>query len=383
MKQDDYRKIEMEENAHLRDIKKAYEAIDHQWLNWHFKTTMQLVVFATCVELVLGYSIIGTELLTTTVEVYCFKYMAFPAVLNCMLLGIGYYVMHSKRYDQRSKIRLISLLYVAICSVLTIVHSLFVPIYYIFAVGIMLTTVYSDYKVSLMTSAAALCSMVGSELLIQWDPSKASVFHSTMRATEFLIALFTLLALTAVSFIVIRFEKKKNDASMQVELERLLLQKRLHQDELTGIYNRRALHEALKDMEEDIQEVVYALAIVDIDNFKSINDTYGHQAGDHVLQSCANVMRQMDLDANVYRYGGDEFCILFRHHTMTEVYASCQKLTHEMKEISLAEYPLLQITVSIGIAISREESDAVRLFHYADQALYEAKQKKDRICVRL
>jgi diguanylate cyclase (GGDEF)-like protein len=168
-----------------------------------------------------------------------------------------------------------------------------------------------------------------------------------------------------------------------ISIENARLYKRAVKDGLTGLYNRIFFENYLLKSEEGARRYnkKLSLMIIDIDNFKQINDSYGHRAGDTVLCSVSklimNRLRKSDLAA---RYGGDEFVVLLSE-TGKEV-AGCvgedinkmlgeQEVSYESSE----GIKKVKITVSIGIAEVEKEDDRLILLEKADKALYKAKEQ--------
>jgi diguanylate cyclase (GGDEF)-like protein len=159
------------------------------------------------------------------------------------------------------------------------------------------------------------------------------------------------------------------------------------QDELTELPSRRALNQAALDLEDQ-----YTVAMVDIDHFKQFNDIYGHEIGDQVLRMVAFKLAQVTGGGRAYRYGGEEFTILFRGKRAEEVRPHLEGLCMLIEEhpfvirSSGARDPenrgrklaksneTASITISIGVAESQgpkaNPNDVIRA---ADDALYRAK----------
>ncbi|HWP51737.1 MAG TPA: GGDEF domain-containing protein, partial [Clostridia bacterium] len=252
--------------------------------------------------------------------------------------------------------------------------------YYLFAIAVMLTTIYANYYVTCATALTGISATLISEFFIRWDPDKLSIFSSTKESMNFLIALFILTASSLVSIIAIRYEIDKNDASIQKELERQLLQERLLTDELTGVFSRKALHDAMRDIDANPSDTNCILAVVDIDKFKGINDCLGHHTGDSYLVAFASVLKENSAQASVYRYGGDEFCLLFHDANMDAAIATCIELQQQLSALTFDDYPELKLTASFGLATYSHSITSARLFVNADQAMYEAKKTADGIC---
>ncbi|MCJ8500618.1 GGDEF domain-containing protein [Desulfatitalea alkaliphila] len=154
-------------------------------------------------------------------------------------------------------------------------------------------------------------------------------------------------------------------------------------DPLTGIYNRQALDDVLAEriMRSRIVESDFCLLMIDVDDFKQINDRYGHIIGDRVLiamaQKLRNAIRGDDLLA---RYGGEEFTIILEgailRHAQKKARQICDTIAsvrYATSETQTDNY--LTLTVSIGVTAYRNGDTAEDLIGRADQALYQAKHK--------
>ena len=157
-------------------------------------------------------------------------------------------------------------------------------------------------------------------------------------------------------------------------------------DALTGLPNRRALDETLMRLSGN-----YALAMVDVDHFKQFNDTYGHDAGDVVLRQVARTLRRRASGA-AYRYGGEEFCLVFEGAHAARVRDGCEhaRAAVEAQVVAIPASPKrakkpgpkrakpgeVTVTISVGCAVrGAERRNASDVLKAADQALYRAKAK--------
>ncbi|WP_054023726.1 sensor domain-containing diguanylate cyclase [Bacillus sp. FJAT-28004] len=142
-------------------------------------------------------------------------------------------------------------------------------------------------------------------------------------------------------------------------------------DVLTGLNNRRTLETIMMKWVEE--QKPYSIVVLDIDRFKSINDTYGHQEGDRVLQHLAKIIKlSVKPDDICSRYGGEEFVVLLPHATPSAAFEVAERIRTTIEN---SENHLKQIvTVSLGVAqFPSQAHTADELFSLADQALYKAK----------
>jgi diguanylate cyclase (GGDEF)-like protein len=142
------------------------------------------------------------------------------------------------------------------------------------------------------------------------------------------------------------------------------------EDQLTGLFSRRWLEDRLREFETD--DANGAVLLIDIDHFKSINDRFGHGAGDLVLKTLADVLRRSFREGDVVRYGGEEFLIPLTCERDTAI-AAGERVRDAIGRISFASLPNLKLTVSIGIS-SGPLHRVGELIEQADRALYQAKR---------
>jgi len=169
--------------------------------------------------------------------------------------------------------------------------------------------------------------------------------------------------------------EKKRDFLLQKKIE-----KKAMFDHLTGVSNRFQFEEILSNLlksgrKEDLR---FALFLFDIDNFKNINDSYGHHAGDLVLKEFVNRVSQAIRTKDVLaRLGGDEFALLVRNvEGVDDIIAVADKIFLNFQELFKIDSDEIKITISIGITRCPEDTNILKdLFSSADKALYHAKYK--------
>ena len=153
-------------------------------------------------------------------------------------------------------------------------------------------------------------------------------------------------------------------------------------DGLTGIYNRKAFDRYIHNLvaRNSVSRSPFSVLLVDIDNFKQINDNFGHQVGDRVLAAladkCGKYIRQQDFLA---RYGGEEFVIILPGASLKNAVKKSRQFCRQIAatRYSLEGFPqdrFLSLTVSIGISTYRKTDTVATITERADKALYAAKQ---------
>jgi diguanylate cyclase (GGDEF)-like protein len=147
-------------------------------------------------------------------------------------------------------------------------------------------------------------------------------------------------------------------------------------DSLTGLYVRRYF---MAKFQEEIHRAerykkVLTVVMADLDRFKSVNDNYGHTAGDRVLRAVGKFLQKNIRDVDILaRYGGEEFVILLPENDKQEAYTVSERLRQGFAELQLEALP--QLTMSLGIAsYPQDGKNLEQLIKRADTALYAAKQ---------
>jgi len=165
--------------------------------------------------------------------------------------------------------------------------------------------------------------------------------------------------------------------AVQLSRSKKALEKLSTTDSLTGLMNHGAWKDLLTVEFNNCQALnrQNSVALIDIDHFKSINDTYGHIIGDNVLKQLGGALtaslRETDLAG---RYGGDEFCVILPDTTLAQAGEILERLRRTVHEHTHSALPNLQLSLSIGIAAYGPHlTDAGMWLHEADMALYDAK----------
>jgi diguanylate cyclase (GGDEF)-like protein len=157
------------------------------------------------------------------------------------------------------------------------------------------------------------------------------------------------------------------------------LQEQAAVDPLTGLVNRRSFDDALETTLQRPVDGGTALVLIDVDSFKTINDSHGHPVGDAVLVHLAEVLREqirMD-DAVLSRLGGDELAVLLSNCTPEVAARRAEELLLAVRStpLALTDGTLLSLSISLGVAhVPEQQGDLSSLYHEADVALYDAKR---------
>lgn len=240
-----------------------------------------------------------------------------------------------------------------------------------------------SFKQFLWLVAAAVATYAAAMLLLLHnDPGTVDPVLEGIRT---LLLLVTLMWFSLIGSYIQNLRKKVIKANSELQSAMETIEELVIHDELTGVHNRRQMFTVLNREKSlsDRTNMPFAVCLLDLDDFKKINDTKGHLTGDKVLrkfaQAIKNHIRQEDYIA---RYGGEEFLVIFTGRYCVENSSECalrlQALTERMKFPEIEDD--LRLTTSIGVTVYQPQETIDSLLTRVDAAMYEAKNKgKNRI----
>ena len=330
-------------------------------LNWIKKFTLIInsVILALVFGLLAFFWMCGAQILV---------WFSIPTTVVYL---IGYYLIHSERYDIYVRMVYTWLtIYMGLTTV-CLGNAFCFQLYSLSMIPIIFYTEYMAHKMKRKTLNGFFVSLL--IVLIYVVCSGYNLFFDPIYKVDELysIIFWIVNSLTVFSFLIIysRFLVK-----MIISSEEKLTDMAL-KDRLTGLYNRHYIIGCLENVPADAGAYV---AIADIDDFKKINDTYGHNAGDYVLAHLAEMMRSTFAQETVSRWGGEEFLILSESSGDPTILESFRQTVE--KEEFVFEGTKIAVSVTIGYAMRKGEASIDSWVQTADGRLYEGKKSgKNRV----
>ena len=203
---------------------------------------------------------------------------------------------------------------------------------------------------------------------------RSALFKTIKNLSIRILTIWVIILLSFTSLIYLYIIRYAKNELNRLKFSRDQFQTMAYRDDLTGAYSRTFLdiwHKKLRD-----SALQYSIVLIDIDNFKNINDLYGHVTGDSVLKKVVQVIndtiRQTDL---LVRYGGDEFIILYPNDTPNETHSLMKRICAKLD--ALDEYDFV-VHISYGISTLKNHDIFEESLELADQEMYQAKQAYKR-----
>lgn len=295
---------------------------------------------------------------------YIFHRILLPFLLNLTIWIVASSVNKNKRYSVAIKQHICSLLLCTAGGIIGCFHSVFTALWCTPLLTILYASLFYDKKLlQKLTGYAYFLSVLAIVEAILEHPGNTGYYIQRGIAVLCLDILITVIAFTIVRYTnsVVSLLQK---SSSQLET-----------DSLTKLHSRPFIYEKAKDLihNADTNRPV-SMAIVDLDHFKRVNDTYGHDNGDVVLRSFGELItRHINDKFDAGRFGGEEFILLFDGMTAEEAYAYLDKMRLEFSEIHYS-FCKESVTFSSGLVTITSPLTFKSMFTLVDQALYHSKE---------
>lgn len=315
-----------------------------------------------------------TSFLTVAVGPYLLKRFIFPSGINLIAVFACTLALQSNRFTVSQKNLAASLTAFVICSVVSIFHNYFKFLLVMNGLPIVVCAIFADKKLVRKILYLCLVSFLISSIVMWNDdtcPPLVDYGTTIICALSFIIFVYT------VSSSIVYSQSEQIDFIFSASQRQGELIQELKIEPLTKLYNRTALTGALRSFVRkfNVGMIKPHLVLLDLDHFKTVNDTYGHANGDTVLIEAALIIKKnMGGIRRAFRYGGEEFVLLFENDDTNQVIQVVDNIRKDLAEKKFDFAPELSITLSAGIAKLQKNQDDVTWFSCADSAMYKAKE---------
>ncbi|HVI41844.1 MAG TPA: GGDEF domain-containing protein, partial [Anaerovoracaceae bacterium] len=303
---------------------------------------------------------------------YIIKYIFFPVIINITLVTVCYRI-NAMRIKAQIKNYSVLITVSLMAAVIAFIHYTVGAILTIFVIPVFLTILFGQKKMT------AIITIINGVLLVFSTIHSATYNDSIYFYLNVAVALTLIISAYLISTVLIEYNKANSDYIYSSYQTQLSLNEQARNDSLTGLYNQKTFQSLLTLSIEKARshKSSMSLAIIDLDDFKEINDTFGHLEGDQVLLHFTNLIKQQckEGDAYVSRYGGDEFAVIFPKASKELAYLRLESLRQRCKQVPQSKVRSGEISFSAGIShyMGGEMNESL-LFHQADSALYQAKE---------
>ncbi|HAK68716.1 MAG TPA: hypothetical protein DCM57_03540 [Treponema sp.] len=261
------------------------------------------------------------------------------------------------------------------CSSIAIFHNYFSPLLFLPCLPIFVSTVFSERKLTFSVAAAGLVSSIMA--FITWGMDNVASMGLTMVIINVIVSLAPLGFSFFIANLLMKSQMEQVDFIYNAYITQEELINELHIEPMTGLCNRIALNEVVELYIRKFHEGEFVphLALIDIDRFKQVNDTYGHNAGDSVIKTLAGILKnRMGGISRAFRFGGDEMVLLFGPESEDEIREIIENIRSDFKNADFRFPHKEAFTLSIGISAFYRGLTPRTWFELTDSAMYSSKQ---------
>lgn len=295
----------------------------------------------------------------------------FPVVLNWIIQIIAIIVDKSKKIRHDTKNKLVVFAALAVSFVTTAVHREYIVIMGAFMFPLIFSATFNDQKLFNQAAILSLVIVVATAYLL-WKDGTTDLTTA--------VNIIVMFGFWVVSYfgghISIDFSKRSFNIIHSQKLTNEHLQNIVLRDQMTGLYNHRTFYSELELSMQKANEDAnkFCLAMIDIDDFKNINDSYGHDKGDAVLKNLAQIIeKHCSAEDKACRYGGEEFAVILNHKDLSQ---AKKQMKNILEEFVKSDYDFTDrpITFSCGVASFEKNISREDFFNIADSCMYRAKK---------
>lgn len=349
-----------------------FPIIYQKWRQRLYNVAFLIACFTLILEIIISYLMIKylPEMIAAPLPEYIVLYIIIPSTSYFLLVILGRAMDISKKISEKAKNYISVFVITFQIFIIAYVHNVFMFTGILFIIPIILTLIYSD---KVLTNTIAVVSIVLMFIASVINTSIAypdDFFHDIKVFISFIL----IVGCSVMTNLLADIEKDKNSIIKDSIFKQLQLEELIKCDPLTGLYNISSFYSSL-DKAIRKNKAPLCVAVVDIDNFKIVNDTWGHEKANEVLiYIAAQLQYCCGIRGHVFRYGGEEFAIVFTNTSPSEAKAMLETAKKNIYNHDFAANPKLQITFSCGIAAYPSPNyNAHEFFQLADRIMYQAK----------
>ncbi len=344
-----------------------------KWRRMMLTTSIILASLVLVVEIVMYFYLRQTNQILPDQPTYLFWFLYLPTTINVAVIVLGAlavrWIPAESEYINYPPLIQFSLLSLIAAGT----HYVFPVTLCLFVFPIFMTIIFIDRKmtrrISILSVIFLAFALTNRRISPLADPEDTWFWSDTI------VAFSVLTAAIIACFMLLSYQKELRQIINRGFIRQIEMQEQLHRDQKTGLFGHTILMNTLdnKVLQAEEEGGQVALAIFDIDNFKQINDSYGHLKGDEVISGLADFLKRNNPDKNlIARFGGDEFAILFAGPQVEHAHNFSESIRKGFAKLRFA-FAEESLSISIGLAFWRIGLSTEDLIEKADIAMYAAK----------
>lgn len=365
-------------------LDKEMSVINNDWMNSHFRVNIISIVLVIITEIIVFFMFrkMGT---INSVRRYLMLYLVYPSIVNCISTLVQAVLYKSPKVPDFIKPYVLTFGLTICCFCVAVVHQYYSSLAFIMVIPVVVSVIYGNKRLtSVMTIVCMILELVN-VFFLQYDSDKIMPLTSIDALIPYIVSFVAQACLIIACYKILHLEEKRLLLTIAQENEQKMLREEARTDKLTGLYNRSALavcfNEIIEESNSD-KSNSYIIAMADMDYFKQVNDTFGHTVGDVNLALIGEIILWHCNGGLAFRYGGDEFCMLYKNTPFSVVKKDCEDIQEEFKSKLNEDTKQLGVSLSFGIAGGTTGTAPGKILREADEQLYIAKQNRGTIQIK-
>lgn len=349
----------------------TYSEMQDRWRKAMYKICALFALIGTVAEIVIYLIDSSTRELFLPVKLYRIRFIYIPSSLNLIVLIIIFHILWNKHFSGRTKNLFSCVLIWFLCFNTQFIHYVYGPLLCLPCIAIVITTLFADKILTLCMTIASIISIVCTCLMASTELRRDDIQLTSDMGLAILIVIITYIA----ARLLVKFVDEQITYIISSSNREKELLNELQLDYLMGIYNRSGMHLQIdRLLGQHMKYMPIHLLMIDVDDFKQANDTYGHLCGDQVLIYLADLVKNQNREFIPCRYGGEEILLIMPNTTAKEAYENSMQILQCFREKRFDFAVSEQFTFSGGLAAYVPGLSEEEWIGRADALLYEAKE---------
>lgn len=304
--------------------------------------------------------------------------LAVSHVIGVFIFVLAFWLLERRHYDMSGTLLAVMILFSTLATIYMIGGDNFSILYQFIVLLMLLIIPFTNKKIPLILGGLLPFIMVGSYLYTLHNAPVAPIgtANEVLAVMNIVVAATGVVLLLSLDRIIRGFiENFKQKKLRELEVQATV-------DPLTGLYNRRYATTSFERLASNLPEGESYIAIADIDDFKLVNDTYGHEAGDAVLRMISDTFRANTRKSDlIFRWGGEEFLLILQSVSAVDAFRLLDKIRARIQEtpVHYKNTPL-RVTITIG-ATKLNLNDISQSIETCDKKMYEGKKSSKNVVV--
>ncbi|SDB18339.1 GGDEF domain-containing protein [Eubacterium oxidoreducens] len=362
--------VEVEQSEELNEyIRKSEREIEAKWRKIHFNMLLLVSVCIIICEVLVSLLLLVKSDMISHLERYIIRYLLVPGSSYLIIDLIAYFGMKKLNRQGWKLNYLLSVLLAVMCVLISLYHAVFPSVYGLGILAIIMTFIYGNHKIGLTTMLVVLCGGFASFTFLPWDHD---VTHGIVYDISAFIMFVASIGVYILGGAVVVWEQQFRRNAIMGNYKLDNLKKVAARDYLTGVRNRFGMQKYIEQLNGTCRCVM-----LDVDYFKKVNDRWGHDLGDQILENLGEILERYErMDRAFFRYGGDEFLCIVQNHTISELTSICDEIVASFEQLLGMDLKKEKISITYGISPEVDVMEIQSGIMMADKELY--KRKKAR-----